>query len=230
MGVDTLCSCENCELRELFFSSVERNELHSLCTQHTEVNYLPGDFIIKQGMPIEEFIYLKSGLVKLFISEENGKEQILTIARPFNFVSMLSIFSSKTYNYSVQALEQSVTCSIPMDKINQLILCNGRFARSILEKMSHVSDNIIKEMMEIRKRHLRGRIAYILLYYSKELAGSLEFELALSRKEIAEYIGMTTENVIRSLTEFRKSKIIKIFGRVIEITDIQRLEQISKFG
>ena len=48
--------------------------------------------------------------------------------------------------------------------------------------------------------------------------------------EIAELIGMTTENVIRILSEFRKDKILKIFGKTIEIIDIGRLEKISEHG
>ena len=80
------------------------------------------------------------------------------------------------------------------------------------------------------KRNLKGRVAYILLFFKNHIYQAAEFELPISRKEIAEYIGMTTENVIRALTEFRKDNIIKIYGKVIEITDIKRLESISKHG
>jgi CRP/FNR family transcriptional regulator len=54
--------------------------------------------------------------------------------------------------------------------------------------------------------------------------------LPVSRKEIAELIGMTTENVIRILSEFRKEKIIKINGKEIEIVDFERLKMISDRG
>ena len=56
------------------------------------------------------------------------------------------------------------------------------------------------------------------------------FELPVSRREIAEYIGMTTENVIRTLSEFRRDKLIKINGKEIEIADYDTLEKISNFG
>jgi CRP/FNR family transcriptional regulator len=60
--------------------------------------------------------------------------------------------------------------------------------------------------------------------------GKNEFELPISRREIAEYIGMTPENVIRTLSEFRKDKIIKIFAKDILIADKKRLENISEFA
>jgi CRP/FNR family transcriptional regulator len=56
------------------------------------------------------------------------------------------------------------------------------------------------------------------------------FDLPVSRKEIADYIGMSTANVIRTLSDFKKDGIIKVFGKTIEIVDIAKLEIISKRG
>ena len=96
--------------------------------------------------------------------------------------------------------------------------------------MSTATDKIILESLAIRDRHLRGKVAYILLKFGKEIYQNLVFELPVSRREIAEYIGMTTENVIRTLSEFRKDKLIRINGKEIEILDEKILEQISNFG
>jgi CRP-like cAMP-binding protein len=84
--------------------------------------------------------------------------------------------------------------------------------------------------LDIRRKHLRGRIAHVLLYFAGYIYNTNEFELPISRKEIAEYIGMTTENVIRTLSEFRKDKIIKINGKIIEIINRETLERISQLG
>lgn len=99
-----------------------------------------------------------------------------------------------------------------------------------MECMSATSDKIILESLVIRNRHLRGKVAYILLKFGREIYNSMVFEMPVSRREIAEYIGMTTENVIRTLSEFRKDRLIKINGKEIEIVDIKTLEHISDFG
>ncbi|MFC2087723.1 Crp/Fnr family transcriptional regulator [Bacteroidota bacterium] len=93
-----------------------------------------------------------------------------------------------------------------------------------------VSKRLISESFEIKKRHLRGRIAYILLIFANEIYFKDEFELPVSRKEIAEFIGITTENVIRTLSEFRKDNLIKIYGKLIKIIDKERLKRISDLG
>ena len=51
-----------------------------------------------------------------------------------------------------------------------------------------------------------------------------------TRKEIADYIGMSTANVIRTMSDFKREGIIKTFGKTIEIVDINKLEIISKRG
>ncbi len=224
------CNCENCELKDLFFRSVNQEQLTMICTERIEKKHKIGDIIINQETEINNFTYLKSGLVKLFKVNNDGKEQILTIAKPFDFVSILSIFANTKYQYSVKALEDSVTCNMSLTDIKKLIHKNGIFAMNLIEKMSMVSNNIIQESLEIRRHNLKGRIAIILLYFANNVYGKTDFELPLSRKEIAEYIGMTTENVIRTLSEFRKDGLIKIFGKIIEISDKERLEKLAKYG
>ncbi len=147
-----------------------------------------------------------------------------------DYVSLLSVFSNKHYNYSVTALEDSVTCNLNMKDVRKMIDENGKLAMNLLQKMSHVADTIILNTLEIRKKHLRGRVAYILLYFSENVYFSDEFDLPLTRKEMAEYVGMTTENVIRSLSEFRKDGILKIYGKTIHIVQMDTLKSIAEFG
>ena len=224
------CNCEECQLKPLFFNHVPKDHLGLICSQKLETHHIGGESIINEGDPIEHFIYLKSGLVKLTRKTNENKEQIISFGKPFDFVSLLSVFSSNTYNYSVTAVENSVTCILDLSTIKRMAQDNGKFALDLMMHISEATDRIILDNMEIKKKHLRGRIAHILLYFSKNIYNSNNFELPVSRREIAEYIGMTTENVIRSLSEFRKDRILKIFGKQIEIIDLKRLEDLSSHG
>jgi CRP-like cAMP-binding protein len=224
------CDCEKCDLKDLFYRDIDDKLIELVCETKVENNYKQGEVITEEGKPIESFIYLKSGLVKLFKHGEDEKGQIIMIAKPFDFVSLLSVFSDSNYNYSVTALEDSVTCNIKLDDIKKMIHTNGDFALSIMKKMSAVSDMIILESLTLRKKNIHGRVAYILLFFADQIYETDYFELPVSRREMAEFIGKTTENVIRTLSEFRKDRIIKIFGKSIEIIDKQKLQQVSDFG
>ncbi len=226
----TKCSCEQCQLKTLFFSHVGVNELTDICEIKEERTFSRGESITKEGDKIEEFLYMKEGLVKLSRNSPQGKEQILSFSKPFDFVSLLSIFSSENYRYSVTAVEDSVVCLLDLEVVKNHAQQNAMFTMDLMTRISEATDKIILENLEIRRKNLKGRVAHVLLYFSNYIYEKDEFELPVSRREIAEYIGMTTENVIRTLSEFRKDKIIKIFGKDILIADKKRLKNISDFG
>jgi CRP-like cAMP-binding protein len=224
------CSCEQCQLKTLFFSHVKSVQLLDICEIKIEKSFNNGNTIINEGEPIREFIYMKEGLVKLSRKSSNSKEQIISFAKPFDFVSLLSVFSSDRYKYSVTALENTVVCMLDLDVIKKHARQNAMFTMDLMTRISEATDKIIVDNLEIKRKNLKGRVAHVLLYFSKHIYQSNEFELPVSRREIADYIGMTTENVIRSLSEFRKDKIIRIFGKDIQILDLHRLETISELG
>jgi CRP-like cAMP-binding protein len=224
------CDCEHCDFREVIFTTLDEDSIKSLCEFKEEHSYRKGEIINLEGEKITDFKYLKTGLVKLFRRSSNGEEQVITITRPFEFVSNMSIFSDDKYKYSVSALEDSIVCSVKLDFIKELFLKNGGFASNLLTKISMINDKIINQTLDIRQKNLVGRVAFVLVYFTKEIYKSRVFDLPVSRKEIADYIGMSTANVIRTMSEFKRDGIIKIFGKTIEVVDLDKLEIISKRG
>ncbi|MFO7656781.1 MAG: Crp/Fnr family transcriptional regulator [Bacteroidales bacterium] len=224
------CDCEKCELRSAFFESFREDELESFCRNKQETFHHRGDIVFHEGDEVKSFSYLKSGLLKLFKTMPNGKDQIITIAGPFDFVSLLGVFTISHQTYSVSALEDSVICHIDIQEIKHIVRNNGLFSLNLMERIGSISNKIIQESMEFRRRNTLGKVAYILLKMSRDVYMNQTFNLPVSRREIAEYTGMTTENVIRTMSEFRKEKIIRINGREIEIMDMESLDRISNFG
>ncbi|MDX9725795.1 MAG: Crp/Fnr family transcriptional regulator [Bacteroidales bacterium] len=224
------CDCENCEFREVVFSTLDEQNVKKLCDFKEENYFRKGEIINHEGEKITDFKYLKTGLVKLYRRSPAGEEQVITITRPFEFVSNLSIFSEERYRYSVSALEDSVVCSVRLDFVKELFRGNGEFAIGLITRISKINDKIISQTLDIRQKNLAGRVAYVLLYFMEDIYKSRVFDLPVSRKEIADYIGMSSANVIRTLSDFKRDGIIKVFGKTIEIDNIQKLEIISKRG
>ncbi len=224
------CNCQNCELKTIFFENVNGEELDNICKYKAEKSYRKGDIIVGEGEEIKEFMYLKEGLVKIFKKRDDKHTQIISISKPMDFVSLLTVFSDSSYHYSISALEDSTICSINIPVIKLMVKNNGKFALNMLDRMSRASDGIIKIRFDLSQKNLRGRIAYILLYFSELIYKNHIFELPLSRKEIAELIDMTIENVIRIFSEFRKDKIININGKSIEIVNFNLLRKLSDLG
>jgi CRP-like cAMP-binding protein len=224
------CSCASCDFRDVVFSYLTDPAVEELCDHKEEQFFRKGEIINHEGEKISNFKYLKSGLVKLYRRTSTGEEQVITITRPFEFVSNMSIFSEERYQYSVSALEDSVICMVKLEYIKELFLKNGGFAMGLLTKISRINDKIISQTLDIRQKNLIGRVAFVLLYFTNEIYKSRVFDLPVSRKEIADYIGMSTANVIRTLSDFKKDGIIRVFGKTIEVVDAEKLESISKHG
>lgn len=224
------CKCHNCIFQGLLFESLSDEQMETICATREEEDYAKGDHIFEEGHRVERFLYLKDGLVKLYRQCGPERSQIISIAKPKDFVSLLNIFGSEHYQYSVSALEDSTICTIDLDLVKQTIESNGAFAMNLMKKMSRSSDGVINNICNINKKNLRGRIAYILLYFSDTIYKKPEFELPVSRREIAELIGMTTENVIRILSEFRKDGIIRTNGKLIGLQRQDLLKKIADAG
>lgn len=224
------CKCEECILKNLIFNYVPDEDSDVLCSVKRERSFKKGEVIVKQNEPIVDFFYIKNGIVKLSKVTESKRNHIISIAKPHDYISLLTVFHGKNYAYTMTAIEYTEICVFPLNLIIDLAMRHGNFGIGLLKKSSKTADDIIDRFIQNNSRNLRGRIAMTLLDFSLNIYKSHIFELPVSRKEIAELIGMTTENVIRILSEFRKEKIIKINGKEIEIVDFERLKMISDRG
>ncbi len=228
--LNSIPKCEGCSYKLLLFESLPEKNLERISACKQQYLFKKGEQVISEGDEINSIVYLQKGLIKLYKNIPNGKTQIISIARPYEFVGLLSVFSNSNYIYSISAIEDSHICFIDMPCIKDEIKEIGTFALDIIKKMSKITDDVLNAKYELCKKNLRGRIAYTLLDLAQHIYKDNEFELPVSRREIADLIDMRTENVIRILSEFRKDKIIKINGPIIEIINMDLLKKISLAG
>jgi len=225
-----MANCKDCKFRSPLFDKLTDEELEIINASKTTYSVPKGTSISKIGDPIHEFVYLVQGMVKLQKINKDGRAQIVSIARPLDFVGLLSVFSDQTYQYSITTLVDSTFCKIDLTVMRKVASQNGQFALDILKYISKVSDEIIRHTYAINSKNLRGRIAMILLDFANKHFMSDTYTLPVSRKELAELIDMTPENVIRILSEFRRDGLVNVKGKHIEILDRKLLEKIRDLG
>ncbi|MDI3525872.1 MAG: family transcriptional regulator, anaerobic regulatory protein [Tenuifilum sp.] len=222
--------CSECGFRSSVFARLSDDQLDSLTASKTFAFAKKGEVIAKQGEGVKGFIFLRKGLAKLTRENPDGREQIIGIATPNDFVGLLSIFSSKKYQYNIIAIEDCEYCCVDYDMVMDLVSTNGDFAKTLLEKISQVSDLMMGTRLDLELRQLRGRVAFILCYFANEVYKSQKFNLPISRREIAELIDMRVENVVRILSELRRDNVIKIEGTTIEIVNPEKLRWMKEHG
>lgn len=230
ISINEIKSCNTCIYKSYLFNHLSPEELSYINQNKKEVKIEKGELIIQEGNPINKFLYLVDGLVKLHKTGLDNKEHIISIARPRDFVGLLTLFSGDIHKYSMTAIETSYLCITDFSAIKKVLDSNSKFANGFLEKMSNAANLVILNRFEISNKNLRGRIAWVLLNFANEIYQNDNFDLPITRKEVGQMIDMTTENVIRIFSEFRKDGILEITGRRMHIKDKEMLRKIAISG
>ena len=201
--------------------NTEITPLHAQLKKH--------DIICKQGTDVTHAIFLVKGSAKLYIEGLNNRNIILYILKPPAYIGLLSFFESPHYFYSVSALEESEVCFIELDLVKKLYVDNHDLLLNLNKAFGKSVSNIMKKIISLNQKQIRGRIAENLIYLS-EINNSIKFHLGVSRKEIGEMSAISEENTVRLLSEFSRENIISIQGKEIEILDMPLLKKISEVG
>ncbi|MEA3478246.1 MAG: helix-turn-helix domain-containing protein, partial [Bacteroidota bacterium] len=138
--------------------------------------------------------------------------------------------SEEVFQNSATAYKDTIVKLIDINTFKQFIRENGYFAEQIISILSENANLINNRFFCLTHRQSYGRLADTLLCLSGRVFKSDKFHLDLTRKEIAELAGMSTESVIRILKKFQDENLIDISGRVIEIKDNEALQRICNLG
>jgi len=194
------------------------------------LEFKKGEIIGKQGSFASHIIFLCEGLLKVYL--EHGNEVlILKIISPGNLVGLSSLSESDDiFQYSTAAYHNSIVNLIDINTFRLLVRENGHFASKVINILSENSNQINNRFFCLTHRQSYGRLADLLLCLSKRVFKSAEFELDITRKELAELAGMSTENVIRILKKFQEEKLISMKGKRIELSNTIALHRICDLG
>jgi CRP/FNR family transcriptional regulator len=195
-----------------------------------EVHYKKGEIICKQGSFASKIIFLSEGLVKVYL-EGNPKNLILTITPKNNLVGLPSIYDgNNTFLYSVSPYVDSWAKLIDINVFKQLLRQNAAFASRIINILNENTAQAYGRFFCLTRKQLHGRMADIMLCLSDRIFKSREFDLPLSRNDLGDLTGMSTESVIRIMKEFKDDKLISVSGKKITILDAERMRKIGDVG
>jgi len=173
---------------------------------------------------------MKEGLAKVYL--DNGSNSLLLRIIPDGSFIGLSAVSEEysTFPYSAKAYIDSTIVQTDVKIFKQLLTQNAEFAKGIIDILSSNSVQIYGRFFCLTYKQAYGRLADIILCLSDKIFKQDNFELPLSRKDIAELSGMSSETVVRMLKKFNEEGLIKMNGKQLEVLDVKRLQRISETG
>jgi len=201
------------------FDSLNEEEKALLDSNKRDVSFKKGEIIAKQGSFASHVVFLKKGLVKVYL-EGDQKDLILKIVTDNHFVTLSSVFDGNdSFIYSVSPYIDSVATLISVDVFKQLIRKNAQFAMQIINLLNANTAQIYGRFYCLTRKQSHGRVADIIMCLSENIFMSQAFKLNISRNDLADLTGLSSESVIRILKEFKESGIIETQNKSIEILD-----------
>ncbi len=223
-------SCECCTDKSCATQALPEPELKLLASGCSKINLSKGDVILTEGTVTSHILYLKSGIAKEYQQIENDNEYILQIVKGPTYLGLQSLSGDTANQFSYTALSDATVCYIERDVFKSLLLNNSKFSYIILETVCRDSLSHYHRFVNHRQKHIHGKLADALLYFSKHIFESDEFVLPLNRSEISFLIGTSRESISKQLRIYEREGLLKIAGKKIHITNFEQLEKISRFG
>jgi len=222
--------CSVFEFDQSWYELLTEDERMLIDEHSVSINFKKGETVCKRGAFASHIYFLEEGLVKVYLEEKN-KNLILTLSTKNNLLGLSSIFDGNNkLPYTVSTYTNSKVRMIDIQIFRQLLKQNSEFSYRIINLLNEKTAQIYGRFFSLTQKQLHGRLADILLCLANKIFKSNSFELPLSRADLGDLTGMSTESVIRMMKEFKEDGLIEIQCKSIELLDVIRLEKISEFG
>ena len=222
--------CMFCSCMSGPFQQLKPEELALVDKHRTELFYKKGEILCKQGAFVPNTIFVKEGIVKIYL-EEGDQKLILSVEKDGYFIGLPSLFGDRVYHYTAEALSDVQVCQVDINIYRRLLETNPKFGVKVLETANRDTVKLYNRMFSLSQRQINGRFAELLLFLKNKIYESNPFELSIPRWEMAEWIQTSKESISRLIKEFREEGLINMNGSdTVEILDEDRLHQIMKYG
>ena len=116
------------------------------------------------------------------------------------------------------------------ETIAKVVKQNGMFGHAIIKRYCEQNTDLFSIIGNLNYKQMNGRLADTLLYLNGIKKDYPDIFQLLSRKDVAEFAGISTESVVKLLKIFEKDALIKLIDKDIEILNPENLSEISKRG
>ena len=224
-------ACATCNLRELCLpaglTTEELDQLDALVNVRRKIKR--GESLYRAGETFDSIYAIRSGFFKSRVTYADGRDQVTGFSMGGEILGMDGIGQGR-HNCDAVALEDSVVCSIPYTRLEELSREVNGLQRHFHKMMSR---EIVREsgvMMLLGVMRAEERIAAFLLNMSQRLEArgysAVEFHLRMTREEIGSYLGLKLETVSRAFSRFHADGLITVDQKFVRIVNIKGLKDI----
>ncbi len=222
--------CAACSVRDLSICRVlDADELREIAAIATNLEFSPHDPIIDEGEPAEFMFNVTGGTVRLYKLLPDGRRQITGFLSNGDF---MGIALNDNYTSSAEAVDRVRVCRFARSKLEKLLDKYPHLEKRMLGMASNELIQAQDQMMLLGRKTAKEKIVTFLLSLSQRQleigAEASPVALPMSRTDIADYLGLTTETVSRTFSLLKRDHAIRIEeGGMVSLPDIDALQEIA---
>jgi len=220
--METRTIAKRCHL----FSGLTDADLDFLARVGKLREYEKNEVLFSDGEKALGFYVVGTGKVKIYKLSPEGKERILHIVHPGGTFAEAAIFGNGLYPAYAEPLEKSQLVFFPKNEFLNLLHDHSQIAINMIGGLSRFLRQFATQIEELTFKDVPARLARYLLDLSGDEAESVE--LPISKTQLASNLGTVSETLSRTFRKLADDAIIEVRGKVIDILDRDRLEDLAE--
>lgn len=214
-------TCSICSVRkESLMGLMYCDELDHVQAHKVSRNFKKNQSLFLEGASPRGVYCINEGMVKLFQRGDEGKEQIIRIAKAGEIVGFKSLFNEIPYQVTAETLEESNICFIGKEDFLDMMDANPILRKAVIKELSHELSDREDFITNMSQKSVRERLAFTFIILQKIY---VKEPINLSREDLANFVGTATETLIRLLKDFKEEGIIEVHTRKISILNNEKL-------
>ena len=183
-----------------------------------------GEMLLFDGEPAGALYFVISGVVKVFKTSADGKEQILNLIRPGESFNDVPVFNGGTNLANADAMVPAVLYGIKKVSLEVILRDYPQVAVNIIQVLSQRVQHLVTLVEDLSFRHVTSRVAKLLLEYAPDGEGQRP---KLTQQEMAALTGTAREVVGRSLKTLEEDGLIRLDRHRLVITNRKALGEMA---
>lgn len=212
------------------FNGLPDSQLEELRNIALNRHYNKGETIFSDGAEGKGFFVVVEGLVKIFKTSPDGKEQILHIYGPGEPFGQVAVYAGRSFPASAQAIARSHVLFFPRAAFVGLITRIPSLAMNMLAVLSMRLRGFTAQIENLSLKEVSGRLAGYLVYLLDEQGNKDFIDLNISKGQLASLLGTVPETLSRIFARMTELNLIETDGRRIKLLNREKLEGLAKYG
>jgi len=217
-------ACSACDVKECPIIQNCSNEWMARLSElkHTSY-YKPDQYIVHENNPVMGLYFIYDGVAKIFSTGINDKTQVVRLTKTGGLIGHRG-FGGDKYPIGATALTECTICFIDNKTIYDAFMENPKLTFALMMYYSKELRNSEAKIKNLAQMNVREKVADGLIYVNNIFnEHKNNNQINISRKDLADLIGINTEQLSRNLSEFKKENLIEINQNQIELINIEAL-------